>query len=362
MATYNWQNIMENKKDYELKEIINSPEFRPEESVECAKKELEKRNLEKQKIEDKDENYEFPNKPENEKSKNILQKSAISLILFIAAFYLLFRWEISFILILVAVIFIHELGHYLAMRVFKYKDLSIYFIPLLGAMASGEKDQISQKQRAIVLFSGPIPGVVIGTILYYLGFIIENQLILRTANIFIFLNLFNLLPIYPLDGGQLIKNFYFNSREKLNIIFISISIILLVYLSFRFESYILLILPVFLINNIIGQIRLNKIKTELISSGYKLNKKYDELTNEEYWKIRDKLGEHLPSMRNIIEPKRYIISNREKLVINHIKTFFQKEPVRDIKLGGQIISILLWILSFILPIILIVLIYNGIIN
>lgn len=355
MAVYDWSKIMGNKKDYELKEIINRPEFRPQESIECAKKEIEKRQLVKQQNEDGQSDSEFPDKPEINKQTNIVKKSILSLGLFIAAFYLIFRWEIGFILILVAVIFIHEMGHYLAMRIFKYKDLSIYFIPLLGAIASGDKDQISQKQKTIVLFSGPIPGIIIGLVLYYFGLNHGSQILIQTSNILIFLNLFNLLPIYPLDGGQLIKNFFFNSKEKIYIIFISLSILGLGFIAIKSGSYILLIIPFLLFNQLITQSKVNKTKDDLILKGFDLNKNYEELTNEEYWKIRDQLGIHLKAMRYIIEPKRYVISNREKLVTNQIKSIVQKEPIRDIKTGGKILSILIWILCFILPI---VIIYN----
>ena len=61
---------------------------------------------------------------------------------------------------------IHELGHFFAMKYFHYKDLGIFFIPLLGAYVSGSKREVSQKQSAIILLAGPLPGIIIGIALY----------------------------------------------------------------------------------------------------------------------------------------------------------------------------------------------------
>ena len=113
----------------------------------------------------------YPPKPEESQQpkKNVYVQFITSLLVFAAAWYFLINKNIELIIWLIVILIIHELGHYLAMKIFKYEDLAIFFIPLLGAAARGSKEKASQKEKAIVLLAGPIPGIVIGIILFFLS-------------------------------------------------------------------------------------------------------------------------------------------------------------------------------------------------
>ena len=93
--------------------------------------------------------FVFPPKPEMQAAKpNAWLKSILSLAAYLVLGYFLFkRWE--WLLLITAIIIIHELGHFLAMKFFRYNDLGIFFIPLLGAYVSGTKREVSQKESAI---------------------------------------------------------------------------------------------------------------------------------------------------------------------------------------------------------------------
>ena len=82
------------------------------------------------------------------------------LLVTIAAFVLTLRQTItpSRIAILVGVILVHELGHYVAMRAYGYRDVRIFFIPFLGAATAGTPMGISPVRRGIVSLAGPLPG------------------------------------------------------------------------------------------------------------------------------------------------------------------------------------------------------------
>ncbi|MCC5808581.1 MAG: hypothetical protein JJU00_19800 [Opitutales bacterium] len=60
---------------------------------------------------------------------------AASLLLFAGTGFV--AWGLHFIILATVAIFIHELGHLVAMRIFRYKNLKMMFIPLLGGLASG---------------------------------------------------------------------------------------------------------------------------------------------------------------------------------------------------------------------------------
>lgn len=307
---------------------------------------------------DKDVNTKFPDKPLEGSKEQSIRQSVISLVLFIGAFYLIFKWDFTYILVLAGVLLLHEIGHYLAMRVFKYKDLGIFFIPLLGAFSSGSKTNISQKQNVIILLSGPLPGVIIGLILYYYGLRDENEFLIRTSNIFIFLNLFNLLPIMPLDGGRIIKSMIFENNEIINKIFIFISIAVLTLYSLSSHSYFLLIIPILLILQLSTYSQIKNAKRGISEKGIRIDKSFEELTNEEYWIIRDEIGTHIKSFARFITPKSYIVSDYENRIIKQVRSIVQKKPTKDLGIGGKILITMIWISSFLLPLIAIIIYYN----
>src|SRR6185436_6627025 len=148
-----------------------------------------------------------PPKPELEEPKsrpNVWLKSLGSLAVFLIVGYFFFKQNWTLVLVLTGVVVFHELGHFVAMKIYKYQDLGIFFIPLLGAYVSGKKQEVSQTQSAIILLAGPIPGIFLGIILHFLSVQLNIDFLENVAWIMIFLNVLNLLPVYPLDGGQLL--------------------------------------------------------------------------------------------------------------------------------------------------------------
>lgn len=343
---------MENKSIRELEEVIKKASNQENEDFLAAKRELEKRRNRKEE-DNAENNLVFPEKPIEEIKKQSIIRSLSSIVLFIAIFYLFFDWDFRFILILAGVLLIHELGHYLAMRIFNYKNLGIFFIPIIGAFASGSKDTISQKQEIFVLLSGPLPGIIIGLILYYFGLQDNNELLLLASNIFIVLNLFNLLPIMPLDGGRLLKSLFFENKEILSNIFIVISILILGIFSIYTKSYFLLIVPFFLIMRLVAQSQIKNLRENVQNKGISLNKTYNELSDREYWLIRDQIGIHIKNYQNVITPKSYSISEKENKIIQQVKAILQKKATKDLGIVGKIIITILWLAAFIAPVIII---------
>jgi Zn-dependent protease len=127
---------------------------------------------------------------------------AASVLVFLASFS--FGNTGSFLAILVVVLFIHELGHFYAMKFFGGKDLNILFIPFFGAVAIGNNLRLSGAQQIIMLLAGPLPGMLIGLGLFLCPHSIQDDLMGTTAAVFFWLNFLNLLPIMPFDGGRVL--------------------------------------------------------------------------------------------------------------------------------------------------------------
>lgn len=301
------------------------------------------------------ETYTFPDKPTIDEASNSLWKSFGSVILFVVAYYMFFDKDINHIFILVLVIFIHELGHFLAMKYFNYTDVKMFFIPFLGALVMGNKEDVSQRQKAIILLAGPVPGIIIGLVLYYVGHENNQQSLISAANIFIFLNMFNLLPFKPLDGGNLIGVLFFDKKETIQLVFGIISACAFIVVAIYLESYVFIIVPGLLIVGIAQKYESKRIKENLEKANIDYNKTFDELTNEEYWKIRDQVVLNVAGFTRI-PAKEYVVSKREKQIIDYIKSLVEKSPTYDLSVIAKVLFLLTWILFIIGPMIVLVLI------
>jgi Zn-dependent protease len=125
---------------------------------------------------------------------------------------------LEWLLIVAAVIVVHEAGHYLGMILFGYRDVRMFFIPLFGAAVSGRSGSAPGWKRAVVALLGPLPGLFVGAA----GAIIcgpGNPVLLHFAWAFLLLNGTNLLPIYPLDGGRLVQDVLFSRNRFMDAAF-----------------------------------------------------------------------------------------------------------------------------------------------
>lgn len=131
--------------------------------------------------------------------------------------------------IFISVLLFHEGGHLLAMKLFGYRDTSVLFIPFLGALATARKDDATLTQKFWISLAGPLPGLILGIGLAilappnsgYPGWVREASWTL------IFLNIFNLLPVYPLDGGQIADLLLFSRFPYIGVLFKVIGVIIL---------------------------------------------------------------------------------------------------------------------------------------
>ena len=82
----------------------------------------------------------YPEKPvlEERKPRNNVALTIFSIVLFVSTFLFLFTDEIFFVFSVLIVLIVHEMGHFLLMKRFGYKDVYMLFIPLMGAFVQGK--------------------------------------------------------------------------------------------------------------------------------------------------------------------------------------------------------------------------------
>lgn len=283
-------------------------------------------------------------------------KALLSLLVYVGIYYFLFQHNIHWVLILVAVMIIHEAGHFIAMKYFNYRDVQLFFVPFLGAFVSGRPEKISQKQRVITLMAGPLPGIIIGLILFAVYRYNHDPFYFRLSLMFVLLNVFNFLPVSPLDGGQLLENLYSGTNRIIQPLFLALSAIVLFYFAVITRNYFILLIVWFIISRLRRQIRLNKIYRDLDRYNLAYNKTYDALSDEEYMDIRRVLIKHIPSLRNYNPDE---ISDDEEPVVNYVQQVLNGSVKNDMTLREKIIVIAIWIIFTVLPIIIYVVYVPG---
>lgn len=118
-----------------------------------------------------------------------------------ASFLALFGWSVAAMLIVV--ILVHEFGHVIAMRWAGIPIKGIYFVPFFGAVAVGGGNAKSEVERGLVALMGPGFSLCTTAALTALSQQSTDPFIRQLALTSAMLNGFNLLPIYPLDGGHI---------------------------------------------------------------------------------------------------------------------------------------------------------------
>lgn len=207
-------------------------------------------------------------KPKEQDKKNKIKTFIISGIAFVL-FFGLIGIPFSVLPMLLVILLIHELGHFYAMRFFGYKDTSIFFIPLFGAAAKGEKEDVTAFQEFIVFLAGPLPGILIsiaiGLLMLKEPSLLENTLLREYALTSFLINYTNLLPLVPLDGGRIVQTLLFNRYPRVQFYFFLISLSAIIVSALLLKSIILALFAFMLFLAINHNYHLSTLITKALS-------------------------------------------------------------------------------------------------
>ncbi len=255
----------------------------------------------------------------------------------------------------------HEFGHFIGMRIFGYTEPNFMFYSWLAEKASKHLKPVSQKNKIVTLQLGSAPGIFIGIVLFFIGINNQSELWLWFSLIFISVNLFSLLPIDPLDGGNIIKNLFFPKQQKPYMFFVLFSSISIIVIGFLTEFYLVMILG-FLMGIKVRSIQKNMmIYDALESENINYNQPYKNLSNRDYWKIRNVFLDFNPKLESII-PSRYEIWENEALLSNQIKQLLKADVKLDASPFVKLVSFAIYLACLLIPIYLIVGNYDVIIG
>jgi Zn-dependent protease len=116
-------------------------------------------------------------------------------------YVVIFGWKLAVVLMLL--LLAHELGHYFAFRAYGLPARLPAFVPLLGAFTAGALPP-DLEQDAYIALAGPLVGLGLAAACYAIGDANHDRFWFALADLSAFLNLFNMIPVPPFDGGRII--------------------------------------------------------------------------------------------------------------------------------------------------------------
>lgn len=292
----------------------------------------------------------YPPKPEVlDQGRNAVIRSLLSLFIYGLLFYAIFGYNFAYIAGIILVIIVHELGHFFAMKAFGYSNPRIFIVPLLSSFTAGKKQEVSQWQLSLVILAGPVPGILIGLVLYFLNMSVPNETVKMLAISFLYINLLNCLPFFPLDGGRLLETLFIQQSYLLRIIFGGLSIAVLFLLFLFYNSPVMLVVPVLITLELYNESKHEKIREYLRKEGIHYRAAYEHLANRDYWLIRDCLLFSFPKKYAGIEPGVYNYSFAESLLVQHIRSVLQPNIHSELSAVKKLLVLLLYMAAFIGP-------------
>lgn len=98
---------------------------------------------------------------------------------------------------------VHELGHVFAAMYYRIPATAPIFIPGMGALILTRKNSASAFDDAVVGIAGPLFGTIASAVCWGLFGLTRDPHFLVMGLFGFFMNLFNMVPVYPLDGGRI---------------------------------------------------------------------------------------------------------------------------------------------------------------
>jgi Zn-dependent protease len=133
-----------------------------------------------------------------------------SIFVAIGGYALIWGWRIA--IGFVALILIHEMGHFVEARRLGLHPNWPIFVPFLGAFVAFKSEHLTPWRLARVALAGPMLGSVGAAVFWGIGEADNSQLLQALGYFGFLINLFNLIPIGFLDGGQILRAFEYLRR------------------------------------------------------------------------------------------------------------------------------------------------------
>ena len=128
-------------------------------------------------------------------------KTGLSMFLMIGVYAMFFGWVFAAGLVLL--IFVHEMGHIIAAKWLGLPVSAPLFIPFIGAAIIMKQNPRDAWTEALMAYGGPFAGCIGSWICWAIALQTGEGWMMAVASASFLLNLFNMIPVPPLDGGRI---------------------------------------------------------------------------------------------------------------------------------------------------------------
>ncbi len=248
------------------------------------------------------------------------------------------------IVIAFAMVFIHELMHYITARRLGFSGFDIEILPIGAVLKLKDLDEASPMEDLIISLSGPLLNLILAVIFYGL-FILYNRSYLHLiywSNLAI--GLFNLIPAFPLDGGRVLRDLlcYKTIYRQANKISIKVSMVLGSFFMFIYfvsvasgkGNFNLGLIAIFILISSIKE----KERIVYLIMGYIIKKRY-KFINRGYIENRSIsvfCNKDLLLVLGLIDKNKYNLFTVLDENMNLMETLCEEEILQAIKTYGNI--------------------------
>lgn len=286
----------------------------------------------------------YPPKPfleKEEQRRGHIAVTIFSIVLFAMTFLLFFGQQIVFLIELMAVLIIHEMGHFLMMKRFGYENVRMLFVPLMGAFVHGRKDEYRQKESILVILAGPLPGIALAVVFWFIGHQLNVLWMVEVALWSFLINAINLLPILPMDGGRLLNVLFFQRIELFQVVFAFVSSIAMIAFGFFFEHYLFMVFGFLMGFQVRSHHRRYLVHKSLRDSDVEYTTTYENLSDRAYHFIKKEVLEHTPGLRKFMENADEI--DTSLIVAGEVNNMLEPPLEKDAGLGYLMFIVFIWV-------------------
>lgn len=286
----------------------------------------------------------YPPKPfleREEQRQGHIAVTIFSIVLFAVTFLFFFGQQIVFLIELLAVLIVHEMGHFLMMKRFGYKNVRMLFVPLMGAFVHGSKDEYRQKESILVILAGPLPGIALAVVFWFLGHQYGVLWMVEVAIWSFIINSINLLPISPMDGGRLLSVLFFQRIELFQVVFSFISSIALIVFGFVFHYYMFMAFGFLMGFQVRSRHRRYLVHKSLRDSDVEYTTTYEKLTDRAYHFIKKEVLEHTPGLRKFMENAEEM--DTSLIVAGEVNNMLEPPLEKDAGIAYKAFIVFIWI-------------------
>lgn len=213
-------------------------------------------------------------------------KSGWTMLLSLGLYTMAFGWRFGVCLVLL--LLVHEGGHWLWMKAYGLDPKAPVFIPFVGAYVAMNKLPADAATHAWVAYAGPFVGGLGALALYLIGFASNTTWLMAAGSAGFLLNLFQLVPAKPLDGG-----FIVGAISKWFLLF---GFVLLVILTICLHSFILILVTFFSGRSLWEQFfKGRSAPKDIYSGGAKTVKELEEMITRPEGEAKETAG-HSPGL------------------------------------------------------------------